>query len=340
MARGLPETWKSSISMYVPNATFAAEVDIRSSIYDVDLGAPIALNATGILSAQSIAAAATVVQSSFAAAYTGVGDSVMGRYGRVATMVASGASTATVRLDGRDYLGQKMSETFTLNGTTIVVGKKAFARVEQAVILTTTGATTVNIGWGDVLGLPYKTFDLLKAYQDGVVENDEAEVAFVTQGGVTVGGAAGTVTAVAPFSGWLTGWDAEITTAQTAAATAMAATVNGGAQANASGTIPVAAAGFLAGKRIARANWVAVVKGDSVVLTSAAGGAGGVINGSVIFERANGIFAPADSTTVSATTGDTRGTYAPQNATNGTRVFRVTGKADRTNLYGVAHFAA
>jgi hypothetical protein len=56
---------------------------------------------------------------------------------------------------GYDYLGQALKESFTLTGATPVVGKKMFADVVSASFGNTAG-TTINVGYGNVLGLPYK----------------------------------------------------------------------------------------------------------------------------------------------------------------------------------------
>jgi hypothetical protein len=57
---------------------------------------------------------------------------------------------------GWDYLGQALAETFTLNGTTPVVGNKCFKSFNYITFGNTAGVT-INIGTGVKLGLPYKT---------------------------------------------------------------------------------------------------------------------------------------------------------------------------------------
>lgn len=160
-------TFNKAVNMFVPNAQFSADVGV-DGVFRVDYGAPVALNATGILSAQSIAVALTVAASGFQAAYTDAKQGTPNGYGRNLTVVASGASTSTERIDGRDWLGQKMSETFTNNGAVTVQGKKAFAKVDQVVILTVTAATTINVGWGDKLGIPYSAAALVSSIENGV----------------------------------------------------------------------------------------------------------------------------------------------------------------------------
>lgn len=132
----------------VDQCCYAADVGI-DGIATVDIPAPPAANATAIMNLQSIATAGT-----FPVAATFIPSS-MGRYGRNITVVASGAATSNVTVIGYDYLGQSLRESFTLNGATPVVGKKMFADIAGAVCGATAG-TTISIGTGNVLGLPYK----------------------------------------------------------------------------------------------------------------------------------------------------------------------------------------
>lgn len=137
---------------YVPNCQFAQDVGL-DGYTRADLGAPVALNASGILSAQSIATAGSATV--FAAAYNAILTNGLAKYGRNITVVASGVATSNVTVFGLDYLMQPMSESFTLNGTTPVAGKKAFKFV-TIITFGATAATTINVGWGDLLGIPYR----------------------------------------------------------------------------------------------------------------------------------------------------------------------------------------
>lgn len=149
---------------YVPSMQAGGELgqlmDAR-----VSFGNPPDVSAAGILSAGSNATAAPVI-TTFAATYTRV---KMAPYGRNLTIVASAAAANVVNVYGRDYLGQPMKEAFTLNGTTPVVGVKAFAYIDKVEPVTGTGATTVNLGWGTKFGLPYKTRAVVREYTDQVV---------------------------------------------------------------------------------------------------------------------------------------------------------------------------
>jgi hypothetical protein len=136
------------INNRVDQCCYAADVGV-DGITTVDIPAPPAALATGILNAQSIAAAGVSVP------VVGFNTSVLGRYGRNVTVVASGAATSNVTVYGFDYLGQAIKESFTLNGASPVLGKKMFADIVN-VAYGLTAATTINVGYGNVLGLPYK----------------------------------------------------------------------------------------------------------------------------------------------------------------------------------------
>lgn len=149
------------INMYFPKAKYAADV-ANGGAGRINFGpALVAANATGILNAASIATALDT--ATFATTYKRAN---MGRFGRNITVVASGAATSAVSVYGIDYLGQPMREDFTLNGATPVVGKKAFAAVNRVTGAITAG-TTINVGWGNVLGLPYRFVDVFSELVDG-----------------------------------------------------------------------------------------------------------------------------------------------------------------------------
>ena len=134
------------INMYVPNMQYASDVNYNGGTR-VMIGFPQAANATLVASAVSIATAGTTDLSSVT--------QFPEAYGRNITVVASGASTATITVRGWDYLGQPLSEQFTANGATPVVGNKAWKSF-SSVTYTATAGTTINIGSGAKFGLPYK----------------------------------------------------------------------------------------------------------------------------------------------------------------------------------------
>lgn len=151
MTRRHADYFPRRANMYVPLLDYHSEVSGETNRARVELGQPIALVAAGILSLASLAVAATAF-STFATTYS---DAAMAKYGRNVTAVASGAATSVITVRGYDYLGQPMSETLTLNGTTPVLGVKAFKTVASVTTGVAVAATTMNIGWGNTLGLPF-----------------------------------------------------------------------------------------------------------------------------------------------------------------------------------------
>lgn len=103
--------------------------------------APPAANATLYLSAQSLASGGTV--TSFLA------QPVVPRNVQI---VASGATTASITINGTDIRGIAISLAMTLNGSTPVVGTVAFASI-TSIVLPTVAGTTLNVGTGAALGL-------------------------------------------------------------------------------------------------------------------------------------------------------------------------------------------
>jgi hypothetical protein len=122
-------------SAYVEGVTndFALDLDNRGT---VDFGTPAVADPDGLQDGVTYTAGASFtlnVESDTP-------------YGRNVTVVAAGASTQTLTVTGVDYLNQVMTETFTMNGTTPVVGKKAFKKIET--VTSGTFAGDLDLGWG------------------------------------------------------------------------------------------------------------------------------------------------------------------------------------------------
>lgn len=152
------------VNQWFAGAKYSSDVD-NGGAGKINLGpALVAADPNGILNAKAIVTAQDWSPTSFETTYS---DEVMGRFGRNVNVDGSAASTAVITIYGYDYLGQPMRENITMNGTTSVEGKKAFARVTR--ITTTTDAdSNLDVGWGDVLGLPYKLVDVYTELVDGL----------------------------------------------------------------------------------------------------------------------------------------------------------------------------
>lgn len=153
-------------SVAVRNMQYAADVNVHGQ-YIARFGAPLALSANGLLAAGVMVNGSAVLFNTFtgtAGTATLIGYNGMvpftsltkfDGWGRNITVVASAANVRVLTVTGYDYLGQRMQETLTINGTTTVQGNKAFAWVESLSFSSDTDTTTVNVGWGNKLGVPY-----------------------------------------------------------------------------------------------------------------------------------------------------------------------------------------
>lgn len=179
-----------SKNLHVPNMSYAADVMIGQP-FIAQFGAPATLDADGILDGVTIGTTAKVFDSDdwnvlFAALSDEVG-MIDAPYGRNLTATGNASTDQVVTVTGRDYLGQPMKENFTLSGTSVIAGKKAFKWVDRVDVTVGTGGTTLDLGWGDVLGLPYRAI--------GAITSIEDEIAATA--GTFVAGAASTTTQTA-----------------------------------------------------------------------------------------------------------------------------------------------
>lgn len=140
---------------------------VAAGTYLINLGMPAAASATGVAAAQAAAAAGNLTINGGVAtngvAYLDVARNI--------TAVSSGAgdTTQVLTVYGLDQYGQPLRESLTLNGTTPVVGAKAFLTVTR-VAISAAAAGNVSVGFGTKLGLPVflgSAGFVLKELQDG-----------------------------------------------------------------------------------------------------------------------------------------------------------------------------
>lgn len=142
------------INDHVPSMAYAADVRF-GGLGTIVIPAPAAAAANDIANDLSGGLGKTDVSAE--------ADAKFGRNVGVTASAASGADS-TVIVRGKDYLGQPMVEQITVtnaNGTTQQVGKKAFKTIESLEVGVATTGATFDVGWGVVLGLPYKSQKLL-----------------------------------------------------------------------------------------------------------------------------------------------------------------------------------
>lgn len=161
MPRRIPTFFPQRVRMNVRRKAYTSGIE-GDDLISAEFGAPLAAANASLLSAQSIAAAGN---TSVFAAYTG-NEAQMGRWGRGIRAVASGAATSTVTITGRDYLGQRMQEVLTLNGTTAVLGVKAFRYIDN-IAWTLTAGTTIDVGITNLFGLPEKGKAMVNEIKNG-----------------------------------------------------------------------------------------------------------------------------------------------------------------------------
>lgn len=120
---------------------------VQSALVRVLLGAPIAASATNIVA--TVARTGTNTLTTYAPAF------VQDVPRNLQVTSSSGSDTTqTVIIRGFDEFGVAMSETFSLNGTSVIAGKKAFkVLVSDQVSATMVG--TISIGSNTALGMPF-----------------------------------------------------------------------------------------------------------------------------------------------------------------------------------------
>ncbi len=132
--------------------------------------------ATAICAAQAVAGAVDLnINGTLASGGVATNDIARGIR---AVSANAGDTTQTLTITGTDIWGDAVKERITLNGTTIVNGKKAFKTVTK---VTASAATAGNISVGNtaILGLPFKLAkkgDCFRVTANGVDEFASATV--------------------------------------------------------------------------------------------------------------------------------------------------------------------
>lgn len=168
----------------------------------VGLGSPATLDADGIVAA----ATSTELPNNTTITYTGATDGTSPMDGAIAapsTVFLAGADRTVYALDvprnltaavshatsvvamtivvsGYDQYGEAMSELLTIAATgtsQTAAGKKAFKYILSIAITSAGNATTntLDLGWGDVLGLPYRLAAKSDFFTNGTYFNEVLE---------------------------------------------------------------------------------------------------------------------------------------------------------------------
>lgn len=140
------------------------------AVRTISLGAPAVAAANNISLAQAIAGAADATITG-ALATSGVATTDVPRGVQVLSTNA-GDTTQVVTVTGTDAYGATVVEAITLNGTTPVLGKKAFktiTRVQVSAVM----VGNLTVGTSSILGLPYRP--VLGGFVRGIANENTAD---------------------------------------------------------------------------------------------------------------------------------------------------------------------
>lgn len=166
LTRPYADYFPFGVSLRVPSMQYAADVTLNGP-YCCKFGAPLALATDGILNDCLMVSGSAVTVNTFTAGagsataigYNGLvpfdSTTIRNGWGRNVTAVASSTNTRVMTVTGYDYLGSKMVEAITLSSGSPVAGKKAFAWIESISFASASDTTTVDVGYGNIFGLPY-----------------------------------------------------------------------------------------------------------------------------------------------------------------------------------------
>lgn len=124
------------------------------------------LDADGLLAAEALPAAA--------ANYTTFENDMP--YCRNVTAVCSDTQTGNMTITGTDIDDNVITETVTLTSTSAVSSTKMFKTVSIIGLPIKVGSETINVGWGDKIGIPFKLSataanrPIVEATLNGVIE--------------------------------------------------------------------------------------------------------------------------------------------------------------------------
>ncbi|MEQ9416659.1 MAG: hypothetical protein RJQ08_03850 [Salinisphaeraceae bacterium] len=323
----------------LPNSTRLANVVL------VNLGSPDTADADGILDGFAVGATAdTFTSSDFVTAFSGTLD-----VPRALTMTGSAGSDHVITVNGFDQYGVAMSETFTLSGTNVIAGKKAFYQITGGSVAAGGAAgDTVDVGWGDVLGLPFflKDIDMILAeYEADVKVSGGAQKVFLPwQYGATQINAGTSWELVSPVYGDIVGIRSTIQIAFTTGGD-VTVEVNTTAVDGLSMAVGTDAAGVRDSDTPTAGHATrAIAPGDRIEVIGSSGfDSAGALNGVLeIIQHAaqNGTYVVGSQAEATATSGDVRGTFDPLTACDGIVGFAVLVALDDIGYRGAPQYAA
>lgn len=165
---------------YKANRGQTIATDIPRGRADRFFGAHLVFSAAKAVAASNVAVlAATALTSAAQSITAGITSPGLARALRIKGNAAG--ITGNVVAHGTNVLGETITETIALNGSTAVDGTKAFASVTKIDLPaeTHTGTDTVSVGFCDKIGLPYLLArdTVMAAHLDNALEATHPTVA-------------------------------------------------------------------------------------------------------------------------------------------------------------------
>lgn len=150
-----PTFFPARINQYVPAMQYAADA-VGMEPTRISFGTPIA-------AATADVAAATLLVNGAAATLVLAKTVLDGTYGRVVSVTcdATAPTGRTVTVRGRDFWNQYVREDIVPVISSTVKGKKALVIVDSITVASAAATSTLSVGSGTDLGLPYKTMKVL-----------------------------------------------------------------------------------------------------------------------------------------------------------------------------------
>lgn len=346
MSKVYGDNFPRSISQYVPNMEHAA--DVINGVLIVSLGAPDTLDPDGIWDGVSATDSDTSFDSDdykntfdgSATSTTSTPGMLKATYGQCLTCTGTSSSDHVILITGRDYLGQRMTEQFTLSDALVIYGNKAFKFVDSMAIASGTAGDTVDVGWYDKLGLPYKAEAMIGLTEDNVRrEVHQVQLPWWLNSTDYVAGT--NLFLTSPVDGFVVGINSTVSVLTSAEGTS---TIELAGTAMVGLSLVVATASGVGVQDSAtptdiEAETNLVAQYDDIEITNDGTPTAGALTGVVTINPVN--FAAGVATDPqTATTIDPRGTMQSYTACDDSIVFEVRYAVDTSDLHGVEQYSA
>lgn len=301
---------------------------VQMPICRLDLGAPDTADADGIVESQNLTSAGVYSVLAFNGVYGDPYGNTKAVLDVPRNVVAAWTNSAVLTVTGKDEYGDIMIEQ-SGSGTSFT-GKKAFKEITS--IAVSANVTSLTVGTGDVLGLPVYVPDatqVLAEFVDGRMVGSSKGLIRLHWNAEAVSVLAGTTAAIeliSPVAGIITKM-AVVT--RVAVGTGGAVTAKIGTTDVAGLSVTVADSSTKgttttdtptagdASTIVAKNSRIQIVFADAFATTGALDGYIEILPTDV----GSGTFVAGVQTTPTATTGDVRGTYDPEDACDGSKVF-------------------